>query len=281
MLLGISNCRIKHGKSESSKKGEKMKSDQKAPLKKIGGMDYEPRNEAGVIMLFTLMMKELNFLGVIEAQQGFPDCIARKRGGKDVLVEFEYKSKTFLAHGHDKELKRRKCTIICWEDNYEKPPKNIEIISLARELGVSNRVRLAHAKDKEDIEFLEKTRKKTVPWSMPKNTKKGDLILIWKAGPRQSRFQDIFQALENASPKFGYPGFGKCKIISHLRVPITLNDIRNHRELGRTSLAKPLFYKSLNNELTPYWAWLYQLIVDKNPSLKRSLKTFIPGVFTI
>ena len=112
------------------------------PLKNVLGMDYEPRNEAGVIILFSLVMKQLGFSGIIQAQGNFPDCIARKRG-RSVPVEFEFKAKTFLAHNHDRDLKRGKCTVICWEDNWPNPPKNIEIISLSKKLGLSNRVRLA------------------------------------------------------------------------------------------------------------------------------------------
>ena len=257
-----------------------MLSEKQIPLKNVVGMDYEPRNEAGVIILFALLMKRLNFSGVVEAQKKFPDCIGRRQGQR-VSIEFEYKSKTFITHGHLEELGRKKCTIICWEDNWAKPPRNIEIISLSKKLGISNRVRLAHAKAVEDIEFLDNPNRKTVQWSMPKATKKGDLILIWRAGAGQSKFQDILLALEDASPKRGYSGYGNCKILCHLKNPIALKDIKRHKELKRTSLAKQQFYQGMNNELTPYWPYVYELIIDRNSNVRKILKTFTPGIFTI
>ena len=250
------------------------------PLKNVLGMDNEPRNEAGVIILFTLAMNRLGFSGVVEAQGNFPDCIARRRG-KRLMVEFEYKSKHFITHGHLEKLGKKKCTIVCWEDNWQKPPRNISIISLSRELGLSNRVRLAHAKNEDNIRFLDQTRKKTTTWSMPAGTRKGDLVIVWRSGPKQSKFYDIFQALEDAAPKHGYSGYGNCKIICHLKNPITMKDIRDHKELGRSPMIKSAFFMGSNKELTPYWTWLYQLVVERNPEVKRGLKGFAPGVFTI
>jgi len=104
------------------------------PLKNVVGMDYEPRNEAGVIILFTLVMKQLGFSGVIKTQGNFPDCTARRKG-KNVILEFEYKSRTFEAHGHLRELGKKKCTVICWEDNWQTPPTNIRWVGVGpREL---------------------------------------------------------------------------------------------------------------------------------------------------
>jgi hypothetical protein len=243
-------------------------------------MDNEPRNEAGVIILFTLAMNKLGFSGVGKAQGKFPDCIARRRG-KRLMIEFEYKSKHFITHGHLEELGRKKCTIVCWEDNWQNPPRNISIISLSRELGLSNRVRLTHVQDEDDIRFLDKTRRKKFPWSMPAGTRKGDLLLVWRSGPKQSKFYDILQALQDATPKRHFSGWGECKIICHLKNPVTLKDIRNHRELGNSPMVRSAFFMGSNKELTPYWAWLYQLILERNPYASRIFKDFAPGKFTI
>lgn len=257
-----------------------MPNESLVPLKNVLGMDNEPRNEAGVIILFTLRMKQLHFSGIVRTQGRFPDCVARRRG-ENVNLEFEYKSKTFKAHGHLKKLGQRKCTVVCWGDNWQNPPKNIKIISLSRELGLSNRVRLTHAKQERSIRFLDTSPKKTCDWSMPAGTRKGDLLIVWRSGRNQSRFQDIFQALGDATPKYGFSGWGKCRIISHLRNPVTMQDIRNHKELGKSPMVKSAFFMGSNKELTPYWTWLYQLTVERNPEVRRVLKRFSPGVFTI
>ena len=197
------------------------------------------------------------------------------------MIEFEYKSKHFVTHGHLEELGKKKCTIVCWEDNWQNPPRNISIISLSRKLGLSNRVRLAHVQDEDDIRFLDKTRRKRFPWSMPAGTRKGDLLLVWRSGPKQSKFYDILQALQDATPKRHFSGWGECKIICHLKNPVTLKDIRNHRELGNSPMVRSAFFMGSNKELTPYWTWLYQLILERNPYASRIFKDFAPGKFTI
>jgi len=250
------------------------------PLKNIVGMDYEPRNEAGVIILFTLVMRRLGFSGVVETQGKFPDCVARRRG-KSVILEFEYKSRAFEAHSHLDELGKKKCTIVCWEDNWQTPPKKITIISLKKELGLSNRIRLTHAKHPDDILSLNTTRRKTCEWSMPSGARKGDLLVVWRCGPKQSRFQDLFRALEDAKRKHGYPGWGKCRVVCHLKNPITIQDIKRHQELSKSPMVRPFFFMGPNKELTPYWTWLYQLIIERNPHFNSALKPFSPGIFTI
>jgi hypothetical protein len=250
------------------------------PLKDIKGMDYEPKNEAGVIILFTLTMRRLGFSGVIEAKRKFPDCIARKYG-KRVPIEFEYRSKNFLAHKHDKTLGRKRCTIVCWEDNWADPPKNITILCLSKELGISNRIRLTFGKQPEHLSFLDKSKRKTFGWSMPASTKKGDLLLVWRAGKGQSRFKDILLVLKDAKPTKEFPGYGKCRIVCHLENAITLDDLRRHTELGSSAMVRSSFFLGANKELTPYWPYLYQLILDRNPGLQKILKIFTPGKFTI
>jgi hypothetical protein len=170
---------------------------------------------------------------------------------------------------------------VCWEDNWEKPPKNIKIIALSRELGLSNRVRLTFAKRPENLSFLDSPRRKTCQWSMPASTKKGDLLLVWRAGKGQARFQDLLAALEDARPKGRYPGYGKCRILCHLEKAITMDDLRRHKELRNSAMVKSTFFLGPNKELTPYWPYLFQLIIDRNHGLRRLLKRYAPGEFTI
>lgn len=98
---------------------------------------YGPANEQGVVLLFAIMSKHLryNIHGVWT--DSFPDCEATRveRGGniRKVQIEFEYKSKDFVTHGHDPNG----CdVIICWEDNWkENRPAHIEILDLSKEVG--------------------------------------------------------------------------------------------------------------------------------------------------
>jgi hypothetical protein len=99
------------------------------------GMAYEPVNEMGVIMLFSMWAERLGF--IIEfAQAKFPDCKAKMEvepgRWQDVDVEFERYSANFKAHQHD----ARKCDlIICWKHNWPDCPEEIMVLELSRLVG--------------------------------------------------------------------------------------------------------------------------------------------------
>jgi hypothetical protein len=81
---------------------------------------YEPVNEMGVMVLFSMMAQQLGF--VIESvQSGFPDCQAKIEvepgRWQHFHIEFEYESRSFRLHGHDAQ----KCDlIVCWRHNWKK-----------------------------------------------------------------------------------------------------------------------------------------------------------------
>ena len=91
------------------------------------GLIFGPLNENGVIFLFSKMHESLGIF--IEAiQPSYPDAKARRkthRGWEDVWIEFEYRSSSFKAHGHDP----KECDIIvCWEHDWKNCP--LEVIEL-------------------------------------------------------------------------------------------------------------------------------------------------------
>lgn len=99
------------------------------------GLIFGPVNEQGVIFLFSKLQKELGF--VIESiQTGFPDARGRiktNKGLKEVWIEFEYRASSYLVHDHP--LEPGACDfIVCWEDDWKKPPEHIQIIELKTEL---------------------------------------------------------------------------------------------------------------------------------------------------
>ncbi|HET9836801.1 MAG TPA: hypothetical protein VFR84_01110 [Candidatus Angelobacter sp.] len=90
----------------------------------------KPVNEAGVMMLFAAEALRLGFM-IVHVQTAYPDCQAWREVGEDrlqlVRIEFERKSRNFLAHKHDP----RKCDlIVCWEHNWPECP--VEVIELRR-----------------------------------------------------------------------------------------------------------------------------------------------------
>lgn len=92
-------------------------------------LSFAPTNEAGVMVLFGGLARELGF-SVLRMQIGFPDGevlreIAPNRWQR-VRIEFEYESRNFLAHQHPESG----CDlIICWRNNWPECP--LEVIALS------------------------------------------------------------------------------------------------------------------------------------------------------
>jgi hypothetical protein len=96
---------------------------------------YEPVNEMGVMVLFSMMAQQLGF--VIESvQAGFPDCEAKIEvepgRWQHFRIEFEYESRGFRVHGHDP----LQCDlIVCWRHNWKKCPPHIQVLELSQIVG--------------------------------------------------------------------------------------------------------------------------------------------------
>jgi hypothetical protein len=90
-----------------------------------------PINEHGVVYLFGVLHEAFDFK-IESVQAGFPDCIARREIGKDrweeIRIEFEFNSRSFLAHNHDPDGADM---IVCWKHDWSKCPDNIEVIELS------------------------------------------------------------------------------------------------------------------------------------------------------
>ena len=93
---------------------------------------YEPVNEMGVMVLFSMMAQQLGF--VIESVQGgFPDCQAKIEvepgRWQHFRIEFEYESLQFKKHGHDPS----QCDlIVCWRHNWKNCPPNMQVLELSK-----------------------------------------------------------------------------------------------------------------------------------------------------
>ncbi len=97
------------------------------------GLTYAPTNEQGVVFLFARMSHDLKF-SAETIRQGYPDAVvidyrADPNRGLRKHIEFEFKSSGFTRgkKPHDPA----KCHIIvCWEHDWKKCPKTIEVIEL-------------------------------------------------------------------------------------------------------------------------------------------------------
>ena len=94
-------------------------------------MRHEPVNEQGVVLLFGMLAKDLNYC-VESVQKGFPDCEAMRQIApgrwQRVSIEFEFESRNFRDHGHAAD---RCDMIVCWRHNWPDCPRHIEILELS------------------------------------------------------------------------------------------------------------------------------------------------------
>jgi hypothetical protein len=95
---------------------------------------FAPTNEAGVILLFGSMARELGFV-ILRVQAEFPDCEAMRKAGQNrwqrVRIEFEYESHSFLTHMHPAS----ECDlIVCWSHNWPDCP--VEVLELQGLAGI-------------------------------------------------------------------------------------------------------------------------------------------------
>jgi hypothetical protein len=94
------------------------------------GMSNAPVNEMGVVSLFSAMAVELGYR--IEGFRfRYPDCETRRlicehrKLWTRCMVEFEFRSSNFVAHGHDAGA----CDlVVCWRHDWEDPA--VEVLEL-------------------------------------------------------------------------------------------------------------------------------------------------------
>jgi hypothetical protein len=93
------------------------------------GILHAPTNEHGVVAVFALLARDLEFL-IETLGTAFPDCEAKRRVGNGsewqrVRIEFEFLARNFAAHEHDP----KGCDlIVCWKNDWPDCP--LEVIAL-------------------------------------------------------------------------------------------------------------------------------------------------------
>lgn len=105
------------------------------------GMACAPVNEAGVVLVFGMVAADIGY-AVDAIGTAFPDCNARRlvaagsgsaagRSGvaadrwEPVRIEFEFRSRSFLYHGHDADA----CdVIVCWQHDWPDCPLEVLVL---------------------------------------------------------------------------------------------------------------------------------------------------------
>lgn len=139
-----------------------------------------PVNELGVVYLFGVQHETFD-LKIESIQAGYPDCIARRKIGKnrweEVRIEFEYESRSFEKHRHDPDGVD---VIVCWVHNWKECPQRIEIIELSTILskveGIDGQIK-EPKKLSEWQEFCQKKRLEGLKFS--------EIAQLWKIQKRR------------------------------------------------------------------------------------------------
>ncbi len=235
-------------------------------------LDYAPENEQGVVFLFSHLARKFG-LHVERVQAGYPDCTAY-RDGKRVRIEFEYRSRNFVQHRHDP--KQCDC-IVCWIHDWPAVPERIRVIELRKEFGLGFGVWFQPVAG-QFRDHLSTCRYSEL-WSVPSKAMEGDLILFYRTAP-DSFVRDVFRVAApvkhvRAGWKAGKDWMAPIRRVSTLKAPLHLSQFRDHRVLRNAGFVRGQMrgrYRA-----TEYWPDLYRMIVDRNPTAERTLRSFEPS----
>jgi len=230
----------------------------------------------GVVVLFVQIAKKLQFR-IEEIRAAYPDCIAYRHVGnaeKRVRIEFEFKSSSFKAHGHDP--KHCDC-IVCWHHDWATVPRHIEVIELKRFFGVPFKVWIQVA-IKSQWPALDASNR--MGWALSTRVTHGDLVLMYRGFPNCSitdifRFTDSRLRRGQAGWRAGEANFGEIERLCKLDSPIFLSDMQTHKVLRTASFIRQNM-QGRGLLVSEYWPYLYTMLHERNPKHRRKLAAFAP-----
>jgi hypothetical protein len=128
-------------------------------------------------------------------------------------------------------------------------------------------------------EYLEDMREgEKTDWSVPMRAHKGDLILFYLKKP-EGKIRDIFIVAdqvryEKANYKKGRDYFAYIRKIHSLKAPLFWDDIKTHPIIKTAGFIRSKLRKK--SEVTDYWPYLFDMIVQRNQSVKKVLNEYAP-----
>ena len=240
-------------------------------------LHYAPKNELGVVFLFSHMLKKLR-LTIDKIQPQYPDCIAYQKDGsgqKKIRIEFEFKSRNFKSQKHTP----KGCDwIVCWEHNWPDIPKHLKVVELRREFGLGFNIWIQpNWKDSvsdtgetlSDFDYSDN-------WSVPSLSHKDDLILYYYTSP-DKYISNIFRLVSDVKiiEDTGFaPYFGNIRRVCHLKSPIFFEDLKRDRILKTSPFVRAQMQGS--QSATEYWPYLFDMIIRRNSSVKKALAKYDP-----
>jgi hypothetical protein len=243
-------------------------------------LSYAPVNEIGVVYLFTQFAKKWR-LEIDQIRGAFPDCIAHLKTGegrRELRIEFEYRSSGFRRHGHDP----KGCDwIVCWKHDWRGAPQHLEVKELRAELGLGFNVWVCAVAGASKDELSSADRH--AGWSVPRQARKGDLILFYKTSPHR-QIEDAFRVVtapqENkASWRKGLDFFSRIHRVASIRSPLRLEDMKRKQGLATAGFVRGSFRGKYR--ATEHWPDLLDAISARDPRaghvLRRYVSARLPG----
>lgn len=251
-------------------------------------MNYAPVNELGVVLLFAQVAKKYR-IRVDNIQARFPDCIAYQTIGgeeKQLRIEFEFRSKSFDRHRHDK----KKCDmIVCWEHDWVRCPPRIRVLELRREFGLGFNVWIQPVSGEYAQELARGN--SFTGWSVAPRAMEGDLVLFYRTRPemciadvfrlsgpvfwghraRRSK-SDRIRRLETSRWTKDMDHFAPIRRVCRLAAPVFLADLRRDKILRTAGFVRGSMQGRPN--ASEYWPYLHEMIVRRNPGVQGRLKRY-------
>lgn len=225
-----------------------------------------------MVFLFAHLARRRFGLRVERVQQGFPDCIAYRAGAR-VRIEFEYRSSSFAAHGHDP----KKCDwIVCWIHDWPGHPKRLRVVELRREFGLGFNVWVQPIRVDRIDDGPVLPRMSGASWSLPRQASKGDLLLYYRTAPHSS-ISDVFRVASQvdyarAGYRQGMDYMGTIRRVGRLATPIHLRELQEHPILGSAGFVRGRM--RTRYQVSEHWPELHRMIVARNPAMRRVLAKY-------
>jgi hypothetical protein len=241
----------------------------------------------GVVFLFGKVHTRLGFSAIHEIKPGFPDCWAWRRtssGSNLTWVEFEYRSSAFKPHVTGRQVQRlrpKRGFVVCWEHNWPECEEYAEVIDLRAIVERGPRVWLQSTlpKYQAEMDLIPYHPTEDFMWTVAPRAKKGDLLLMWRAGSRAAaRNSAVSEALLHAftnvvevasAPVKRAAGFirsAQIRRIANLENPLRWGALQTDAVLRSAPFVRAQMQGQW--DLTPHWWRLHSLLVRLNPKLK-------------
>lgn len=239
-------------------------------------LQYAPENELGVVFLFSHIAKKLR-IKVEQIRPQFPDCIAYQRtahGEKRIRIEFEFCSSNFKSHNHSS----KKCDwIVCWGHDWPGVPEGIRVVELKKYFGVGFKVWIQPAY-KQYHKWLNSGSRGR--WSVSKRATNGDVLLMYRVVSEKC-IKDIFVVCGEkeegeAGWRDGVCNYAPIKRVCKLKSPIFLEDLKQHRVIRTSSFVRCQMQGKGGLNATEYWPYLFEMIIQRNPGIKKKLLKYAP-----